>query len=76
MVSMFLLDVGLSIEWEDLLGIAVPSKAFLGGKAKLIKEKESWGVRPPQKLKDVNSFSLQFHGTVKALTLNLARTAN
>ena len=48
MVSMFLLDVHLSIEWEDLLGIAVPSKAFLGGKAKLIKEKESWGVRPPR----------------------------
>ena len=45
----------------------------LGGKAKLIK---SWGVQLPQKLEGVYSFSHQFHGTMKALTLNLARTAD
>ena len=48
MVSMFLLDVHLSIEWEDLLGIAVPSKAFLGGKAKLIKKKKAGGCGTPR----------------------------
>ena len=54
-------------------------KNFLGGKAKLtcIKKKKAGGLgaQPPKKL-EVYSFSHQFHGTLKALKLNLAKTAD